>query len=184
MNASRPGPLSSRPIAVRLAQALIWVQFTAIVGLYSIGVYFLLAATTAAASRETTAEVLLAGGLERWILVLIATAVTVSLPVIATRLGRRDKRAIEAAWYALAFVPFCMYAWVVVRAYMATFPEGPEFFLSAGAMFVVCASLPAAIFLCLAMPSARAWFRAEERAEAPAATPERSRESELVGSGV
>lgn len=182
MKASRNGPSLTKPNTVRVAQALIWLEFAAITGLYLLGLNFVLAATTATASDETTAEVLLAGGVERWILVLISTAVTASLPVIATQLGRRNGSAIAAAWYALAFVPFCMYVWVVARAYMATFPDGPEFFVSAGAMFAVCASMPATILLCLTSPSARAWFGAEEKAEAPKAAPQKPRE--LVGSGV
>ncbi|HLU28193.1 MAG TPA: hypothetical protein VKZ65_07115 [Glycomyces sp.] len=165
MKASESGPSLNKPNTVRVAQALIWLEFTAIVGLYCIGLHFLFAATTAAASDESTVEVLLAGGVERWLLVLVATAVTVSLPVIATQLGRRNGSAVAAAWYALAIVPFCMYAWVVARAYTATFPDGPEFFVSSGAMFVVCASMPTAILLCLATPSARAWFASARLAE-------------------
>jgi hypothetical protein len=182
VKASQDGPTLTKPNTVRVAQALIWLEFVAIVGLYTLGLYFVLAATTAAASDESTIEVLLAGGAERWVLVLISTAVTASLPVIATQLGRRNRTAIAAAWYSLAFVPFCMYVWVFVRAYLATFPDGPEFFVSSGAMLVVCASLPAAILLCLSSPSSRAWFKAEERSESPAAAPEKTRE--LVGSGV
>lgn len=182
MTASQTGPSLTKPNTVRVAQALIWLEFTAIVGLYALGLNFLLAATTAAASHETTVEVLLAGGVQRWILVLISIAVTASLPVIAARLGRRDASAVAAAWYALAIVPFCMYVWVVARAYTATFPDGPEFFVSAGAMFAVCATMPTTILLCLATPSARAWFKAEEKAKVPAQAPEKTRE--LVGSGI
>jgi hypothetical protein len=162
---NEPGPSLTKPSTVRVAQALIWFEFTAIVGLYCIGLNFLLAATTATASDESTVEVLLAGGVERWLLVLIATAVTASLPVIAIQLGRRNGSAVAAAWYALAIVPFCMYAWAVARAYTATFPDGPEFFVSSGAMFAVCASPPTAILLCLTTPSARAWFASAHLSE-------------------
>ncbi|MCH7232896.1 hypothetical protein L0U85_18850 [Glycomyces sp. L485] len=165
MKASHPGPPSTKPNTVRVAQALIWIEFTAIVGLYTIGLNFLLAATTAAASDETTIEVLLSGGAERWVLVLTSIAVTGSLPLIAVQLGRRREAAIKAAWYALAFVPFCMYVWVATRAYMATFPDGPEFFISAGAMLLVCGSMPTAILLLLATPSSRAWFASAHLAE-------------------
>ncbi len=165
MKTSEPGPSLNKPNTVRVAQALIWLEFTAIVGLYCIGLNFLLAATTATASDESTADVLLSGGVERWLLVLVATAVTASLPVIATQLGRRNGAAVAGAWYALAVVPFCMYAWVVARAYMATFPDSPEFFVSSGAMLVVCGSLPTVILLCLATPSARAWFASARLAE-------------------
>lgn len=181
MKASENGPSMTKPNTVRVAQALIWLEFIAITGLYLVGLNFLLAATTATASDETTAEVLLAGGAERWFLVLVSTAVTVSLPVIATQLGRRNGSAVAAAWYALAFVPLCMYVWVVARAYTATFPDGPEFFVSAGAMFAVCASMPTVILLCLASPSSRAWFKAEEKVAAPKAAFARPRE--LAGSG-
>ncbi|GAB3645692.1 hypothetical protein [Glycomyces tarimensis] len=179
------GPFSTRPNTVRLAQALIWLQFTAIIGLYTLGLNFVLAATTAAASDETTTEVLLHGGVERWALVATSIAVTGSLPIIAVQLGRRNESAIRAAWYALAFVPFCMYVWVAARAYMATFPDGPEFFISATAMLVVCASMPATILLCLATPSSRAWFASahleEELIEAEAEA-EAADALELAGS--
>ena len=179
MKTSHSGHSPAKPNTVWVAQALIWLEFAAIVGLYGIGLNFVLAAS-ATAGDETATEMLLYGGPERWILVLTSVAVTASLPVIAIRLGGRSESARSAAWYALAFVPFCMYVWVVARAYMATFPDGPEFFIGAGAMLLVCASFPTAILLCLASPSSRAWFAAE----VPALVPEQAsaKTQELVGS--
>ncbi|WP_100447813.1 hypothetical protein [Glycomyces xiaoerkulensis] len=174
MRPSHTGHTDTRPKAVLAAQALIWVQFAAIAALYGLGATFLLAATMSASSVETPLEVVNGGGAERWILALTAVAVTASLPPIAVRLGSRRPGAVRAAWYALAFVPGGMYVWIVARAYLATLPDHPEFFLSAGAMLVVCGSLPAVTLLCLSSRSARAWF-----APAPAAVP-RARRAEAA----
>ncbi|GAB3224685.1 hypothetical protein GCM10027447_13540 [Glycomyces halotolerans] len=180
MQASPSRP-PAKPNTVRAAQALIWVQFTTIAALYLLGLNFLTTAITTSSNDETMFDVVGGGGAERWILALTALGVTLSLPVIAIGLGRRDPAAVVAAWYALAFIPLGMYIWIVARAYVATFPDGPEFFISAGTMLAVCAAMPTGILLCLSSRAARTWFapprvaipeqaRAEDREPAGANT--------------
>ena len=165
MHSSRADAASARPRTVIAAQCLIWLQFAAIVALYWLGVSFLLSATSASTSDQTALEVIAGGGAERWILVLTALWVTASLPVVAIQLGRRRAGAVRAAWYSLALVPAGMYVWITARAFFATFPDSPEFYLGAAAMLVVCGALPTASLLCLSSRRARAWFASAAPAE-------------------
>lgn len=178
---SRTDAAPAKPKTVLTAQCLIWLQFAAIVWLYWLGTNFLVAATTGNSSSQTALSVMTGGGAERWILVLTALAITVSLPVIALRLGRRNAGAVRAAWYALALVPAAMYVWITARAYFATFPDSPEFFIGAAAMLVVCGALPTAALLCLSSRSARTWFTWAEPATAEPEAP--AEVKELAGAG-
>ncbi|THV40832.1 hypothetical protein [Glycomyces buryatensis] len=169
-----------KPKTVMAAQALLWLQFIAITSLYTIGLGFVFAATTSDSSHDTMGDVLLSIDLERWVLILVSIGITAAMPVIAQRLGRRDDSAIVVAWYALAYIPFAMYLWIALRAYLATFPDDAPFFLSAAAMLVVCGAFPASILGCLSSKSAKAWFATR----VPVAIPEPAEERELVGAGM
>jgi len=158
---SATGP-SARPKTVLAAQAVIWLQFAAIMLVYSIGVRFLFDATRSDSSHETMLDVIGSIDLERLVTILLSVAITVSMPFIATRLGRRRAHAVTAAWWALAYVPLAMYTWILGRAYFATFPDEAPFFLSAAAMLIVCGSFPTATLLLLRTKGAKAWFAAEE----------------------
>lgn len=155
------GP-SAKPKTVLAAQGVIWLQFTAILLVYSIGVRFLFDATRSSSSHETMLDVIGSIGLENLVTILLSVAITVSMPFIATRLGQRRAEAVRTAWWALAYVPLAMYAWILGRAYFATFPDEAPFFLSAAAMLVVCGSFPTAALLLLRTRGARAWFAAAE----------------------
>ncbi|SDD97528.1 hypothetical protein [Glycomyces harbinensis] len=154
------GP-SAKPKTVLAAQGVIWLQFAAIVLVYSIGVRFLFDATRSESSHETMLDIVSGIGLENAVTILLSVAITVSMPFIAIRLGQRRAHAVRAAWWALAIVPFAMYLWILGRAYFATFPDEAPFFLSAAAMLVVCGSFPTATLLLLRARGARAWFAAE-----------------------
>lgn len=155
------GP-SAKPKSVLAAQGVIWLQFTAIVVLYSIGVRFLFDATRSSSSHDTMLDVIGSIDLERVVTILLSVAVTVSMPFIAGRLGRRRAHAVKAAWWALAIVPGAMFLWILGRAYFATFPDEAPFFVSAAAMLVVCGSFPTVTLLLLRSKAAKAWFAAEE----------------------
>jgi hypothetical protein len=155
------GP-SAKPKSVLAAQGVIWLQFAAIVLLYSIGVRFLFDATRSSSSHDSMLDVIGSIDLERLVTILLSVAVTVSMPFIATRLGRRRAHAVKAAWWALAIVPGAMYLWILGRAYFATFPDEAPFFVSAIAMLVVCGSFPTATLLLLRSKASKAWFAAEE----------------------
>ncbi|HEX2145343.1 MAG TPA: hypothetical protein VHG10_12630 [Glycomyces sp.] len=160
MRPSATGP-SAKPKSVLAAQLVIWLQFAAILLVYSFGVRFLFAATTSPSSDETMLGIVGSIDLERLVTILFSIAITVSMPFIATRLGRRRAHAVTAAWWALAIVPGAMFAWIFGRAYFATFPDEAPFFLSAAAMLVVCGSFPTAALLLLRARASRAWFAAE-----------------------
>ncbi len=181
MHPSRTDAATAKPKTVFTAQCLIWLQFAAIVGLYWLGVNFLVAATTATPSSQTALNVITGGGAERWILMLTALWVTVSLPVVAVQLGRRKAGAVRAAWYSLALIPAGMYVWITARAFFATFPDSLEFYIGAAAMLVVCGALPAVSLLCLSSRPARKWFAITEPAEAEPETPVEAKE--LAGAG-
>ncbi|MCD0444800.1 hypothetical protein LO763_14365 [Glycomyces sp. A-F 0318] len=154
------GP-SATPKTVIAAQGVIWLQFAAIMLLYSFGLRFLFDATRSDSSERSMLGVIGSIGLENAVTILLSVAITVSMPFIATRLGQRRAHAVTAAWWALAIVPFTMYLWILGRAYFATFPDEAPFFLSAAAMLVVCGSFPTATLLLLRSRGARAWFAAE-----------------------
>lgn len=160
MRPTTTGP-SAVPKTVIAAQGVIWLQFAAILLVYSIGVRFLFDATSSGSSHRTMLGVIGSIGLENAVTILLSVAITVSMPFIATRLGRRRAHAVTAAWWALAIVPFAMYLWILGRAYFATFPDEAPFFMSAAAMLVVCGSFPTATLLLLRSRAARAWFAAE-----------------------
>lgn len=181
MHPSRTDAATAKPKTVLTAQCLIWLQFAAIVGLYWLGVNFLLAATTSASSGRTALSVMTGGGAERWILALTALWITVSLPVVAIQLGRRKAGAVRAAWYSLALIPAGMYVWITARAFFATFPDSPEFYIGAAAMLVVCGALPTVSLLCLSSRPARQWFTADAPTEPAPEAPAEARE--LTGAG-
>lgn len=155
------GP-SAKPKTVLAAQGVIWLQFAAILLLYSIGVRFLFDATRSSSSHDTMLDVVGSISLERLVTILLSVAVTVSMPFIAARLGQRRAYAVKAAWWALAIVPAAMFTWIFSRAYFATFPDEAPFFISAAAMVVVCGSFPTATLLLLRNRASKAWFAAEE----------------------
>jgi hypothetical protein len=155
------GP-SAKPKTVLAAQTVIWLQFAAIMLLYSFGLRFLFDATRAASSDRTMLDVIGSIDVERLVTILLSVAITVSMPFIATRLGQRRAHAVKVAWWALAIVPGAMFAWILGRAYFATFPDEAPFFLSAAAMLVVCGSFPTAALLLLRARASKAWFAAEE----------------------
>jgi uncharacterized membrane protein YhaH (DUF805 family) len=152
----------AKPKTVLAAQGVIWLQFAAILLIYSIGVRFLFDATTSSSSHDSMLDVIGSIDLERLVTILLSIAVTVSMPFIATRLGRRRAHAVKAAWWALAIIPAAMYLWILGRAYFATFPDEAPFFVSAAAMLVVCGSFPTVILLLLRTRASKAWFAAEE----------------------
>lgn len=161
MRPRHTGP-SAKPKTVLAAQFVIWLQFAAILLLYSIGVRFLFDATRADSSHQTMLDVIGSIDIERLVTIALSVAITVSMPFIATRLGQRRAHAATAAWWALAIVPGAMYAWILGRAYFATFPDEAPFFVSAALMLVVCGSFPTAALLLLRSKAAKAWFAAEE----------------------
>ncbi|THV27581.1 hypothetical protein [Glycomyces paridis] len=161
MRPSHAGP-PAKPKTVLAAQGVIWLQFAAILLVYSIGLRFLFDATRSDSSHETMLDVVGSIGLDNIVTILLSVAITVSMPFIATRLGQRRAHAVKAAWWALAIVPLAMYAWILGRAYFATFPDEAPFFMSAAAMLLVCGSFPTAALLLLRTRGARAWFAAEE----------------------
>ena len=161
MRPRHTGP-SAKPKTVLAAQFVIWLQFAAILLLYSFGLRFLFDATRAASSDRTMLDVIGSIDVERLVTILLSVAITVSMPFIATRLGQRRAHAVKVAWWALAIVPGAMFAWILGRAYFATFPDEAPFFLSAAAMLVVCGSFPTVTLLLLRARASRAWFAAEE----------------------
>jgi hypothetical protein len=153
---------SAKPKAVLAAQSVLWLQFLAIMLIYSIGLRFLFDATRSASSHDTMLDVIGSIGAENLVTILLSVAITVSMPFIAAGIGRRRARVVTIAWWALAIVPSAMYLWVLARAYFATFPDEAPFFMSAAAMLVVCGSFPTAVLLLLRTRAARAWFAAGE----------------------
>ncbi|MEU6857957.1 hypothetical protein AB0B28_03635 [Glycomyces sp. NPDC046736] len=161
MRPSHAGP-PVKPKTVLAAQGVVWLQFAAILFVYSMGLRFLFDATRSTSSHETMLDIISGIGLENAVTILLSVAITVSMPFIAIRLGQRRAHAVKAAWWALAIIPLGMYAWILGRAYFATFPDEAPFFLSAAVMLVVCGSFPTATLLLLRTRAARAWFAAAE----------------------